>query len=107
MGECFSWACAWVVQGNATSAALESAVFPNGSTIVNATAPGGRGTRQLYGLFWQLRGGECRCALVWHASAHSKSLECSVCLYPSQAGVLAGNVLGLLHELGIPFASSC
>ena len=49
-------------QGNATSAALESAVFPNGSAIANASAPGGRGTRQLYGLFWQLRGGECRCA---------------------------------------------
>lgn len=46
-------------QGERSSAALEAAVHPNGTAVPGAHAPGGRGAAGLYGLFWQLRGGEC------------------------------------------------
>ena len=46
-------------QGERSSAALEAAVYPNGTAVPGADAPGGRGAAGLYGLFWQLRGGEC------------------------------------------------
>ena len=34
-------------------------MYPNGTAVPGADAPGGRGAAGLYGLFWQLRGGEC------------------------------------------------
>lgn len=46
-------------QGKRSSAALESTLFPNGTAVPGAELPGGRGAAGLYGLFWQLRGGEC------------------------------------------------
>ncbi|CAL8464921.1 g4456 [Coccomyxa elongata] len=48
-----------VLQGTRTRAALRPTVFPNGTAVANATRPGALGSRGLYGLFWQLRGGEC------------------------------------------------
>lgn len=34
-------------------------MFPNGTAVEKATEWGARGSRALYNLFWQLRGGEC------------------------------------------------
>ena len=34
-------------------------MYPNGTAVPGAHASGGRGAAGLYGLFWQLRGGEC------------------------------------------------
>ena len=34
-------------------------MYPNGTAVPGSDAPGGRGAAGLYGLFWQLRGGEC------------------------------------------------
>ena len=39
-------------QGTKTRAQLESMIHPNGTAARN-------GTRSIYGLFWQLRGGQC------------------------------------------------
>ena len=34
-------------------------MYPNGTAVPGANAPGGPGAAGLYGLFWQLRGGDC------------------------------------------------
>ena len=44
--------CVRGCQGNGTRAELESMVHPNGTAAPN-------GTTSIYGLFWQLRGGQC------------------------------------------------
>ncbi len=82
---------ACICKGRGTRAALESTAFPNGTEVTNATQPGARGSRGLYGLFWQLRGGECSVRTDFGlqdtspGSALGQSLACDL-------GIQGGNI---------------
>jgi hypothetical protein len=79
------------LKGRETRAVLEATAFPNGTEVANATRPGARGSRGLYGLFWQLRGGECSVRTDFGlqdtsaGSALAQSLACDL-------GIEGGNV---------------
>lgn len=69
--------------------------------MANATAAGGRGSRGLYGLFWQLRGGECSVRTDFGlqdtsaGSALGDALACDL-------GIEGGNITKVLLPVSHP-----